>query len=334
MEFRKEINISKNELKIDYNSKLLLLGSCFIENIGKKLIDSRFRAIVNPFGVLYNPLSICQSLQFLLDQKQFTKDDLFLDKGSFNSLFFHSSFANTDSEIYLNRINESIKKASTQLLDTDVLIITFGTAYVYQDKNSNDIVANCHKLPASNFVRNRLSVDTIVENWSIIIKKLNQNNPNLKVLFTVSPIRHLRDGEHENQLSKSILLLAIDQLSNIFSNTFYFPSYEIVMDDLRDYRFYAEDMVHPNDLTIKYIWEKFSETFFENTTKSILDEWLKIGKSLNHRVLNQDSLEYKQFLKQTLLKLEIFQNKYPYFDCEKDVLLLKSKITQSRQKNS
>ncbi len=327
MEFRKKIDIPKSELRINHQTKILLLGSCFAENIGKQLLDNKFTVNVNPFGVLYNPASILQAISLLREDRIFTEEDVFLNQGVFRTYFHHSAFSSTNKEVFLQAINEKRKEASTSLKEADVLLITFGTTYVFSFKETDQVVSNCHKQPLNIFNRKKLSVDEIVSSWSELIKASLESNPNLKILFTVSPIRHWKDGAHNNQLSKAILLLAIDELMNKFSNLYYFPSYEIVLDELRDYRFYAEDMIHPNEVAVRYIWEVFNDTYFDDETKKLCQQWQNISRAMAHRPFNEDTDEHKQFLKQTLLKLKSIQNNYPYFDCENELIVLESKLS-------
>lgn len=325
MDFYTHIDISKSAFKINHQDKILMLGSCFIENIGSKLIDNKFNVNLNPFGILYNPQSIAQSLEILLDKRTFTESDLFEDGGIYNSYYHHSRFSGANKEECLNKINSSIGEASDVLKRGDILFITFGTSYVFRHKELDLIVSNCHKLPAKTFDRYRLTVEQIVDCWAVLISRMKEVNPDLKIIFTVSPIRHLKDGAHDNQLSKATLLLAVDELNKIADCT-YFPSYEIVLDELRDYRFYNEDMVHPNETSIKYIWKRFAETYFDRNTISIIEEWNKLHTAINHRAINQDSDEYKRFLDQTLLKLRTFAQKYPYICCNGELLLLESRM--------
>ncbi|MDU1904255.1 MAG: GSCFA domain-containing protein [Dysgonomonas sp.] len=329
MEFRKKIDIPVSDLQISHHSRMMLLGSCFIENIGQKLQEYKFNANINPFGISYNPASICQSLEILLDKKDFTEKDIFHHEGLYHTFFHHSAFSEEDKNQFLSNINNHREKASEDLKNADILFITFGTSYIYTQKQTNKVVSNCHKLPANHFERRRLSVSEIVDSWKSILFRLREVNPALKILFTVSPIRHWKDGAHNNQISKSVLLLSIDELSNSSDDIYYFPSYEIVLDELRDYRFYAEDMIHPNDTAIRYIWERFTETYFDKETIQINKQWQNIHKAISHRPFNEQTEEHKQFLRQTLLKLNELRNKYPYFECEKERLYLVDKLSQS-----
>lgn len=331
MEFRKKIEILQSELRINHQTKILLLGSCFAENIGQQLLENKFSVNVNPFGVLYNPASILQAIKLLQTDRTFTKDDVFENQGVFRTYFHHSAFSSSDGEAFLKTINQHREKASIHLKGADLLLITFGTAYVYNLKETGQVVANCHKQPSNIFDRNKLSVKQIVSSWTEFIEESLNINSNLKILFTVSPIRHWKDGAHNNQLSKATLLLAIDELMNKFSNLYYFPSYEIVLDELRDYRFYAEDMIHPSDVAIRYIWEIFNDTYFDEETKKLCRQWLNISRAIAHRPFNEGTQEHKQFLKQTLLKLQSIRNNYPYFDCEKELIFLENKLSSIKK---
>ncbi|NDW10541.1 GSCFA domain-containing protein [Dysgonomonas sp. 520] len=327
MDFRTEIELQKVPFGINHQSKLLLTGSCFVENIGRKLSSDKFDVMINPFGILYNPLSIAQSLHTALSGKIFDESDIFQHNGLFHSFQHHGDFSDIDPQKSLAKINNSLLLLRDNISSVDVCFITFGTSFVYFHNATNGVVANCHKLPAKEFTRRRVDLNEIVTVWNGLIESLRKVNPKIRLVFTVSPIRHWSDGAHDNQLSKAILLLAIDQLMKENDDVYYFPSYELVLDDLRDYRFYAEDMLHPNDLAISYIWEKFGEMFFENDTKQIVKEWNKLKKAIEHKPLNPESDEYQQFLKQTLLKLSDFCNKYPYFYCENEIKQLNNKLS-------
>lgn len=330
MEFRKKIDIPKPDFEIGHQSRLMLFGSCFAENIGQYFTDNKFRADVNPFGVLYNPSSIHQAIEILLREKDFTEKDVFEHQGLYHTFFHHSEFSDTDKDVFLQNINQKRIQATNSLRQADILLITFGTSYVFRHIEKGQIVANCHKLRASAFEHYRLSVDNIAESWSGLIEELREVNPSLKILFTLSPIRHWKDGAHNNQLSKATLLLAIDELAGRYNNLYYFPSYEIVLDELRDYRFYAEDMLHLNKTAIEYIWEVFSDTCFGAETRQICKEWQAIRKAIEHRPFNPDTKDHKQFLMQTLLKINELQRKYPYFDVEKETIYLTQKLSDNK----
>lgn len=331
MKFRTEIEAKKQGIEITHHCKLVMLGSCFAQNIGQRLEDAKFDITLNPFGVLYNPMSIAKALTLLIERKEFTTDDLFFDKGLYHSFYHHSSFSHTDKAACLTIINKELQKATKAIFEANTLLVTFGTSYVYEYIETSEVVGNCHKLPASDFKRYRLSVEGIVKTWSDLIQKLHGINPELKIIFTVSPIRHLRDGAHDNQLSKATLLLAIDSICQSVKDASYFPSYEIVLDDLRDYRFYDSDMVHPNELAIEYIWNIFSETYFSEKTQAIIKEWIKLKKAIDHKPFNRGTGEHIHFLKQTLLKLKEFSRKYPFICLSSDINHLEEQIQLAKK---
>ena len=326
MEFRKKIDIPKSELEINHQSELFLMGSCFIENIGKYLADNKFKVSLNPFGVLYNPLSIADSIEMLLDEKVFTKEDVFFDKGLYHSFYYHSSFSSSDAALFLEKINKARCEATKKLKSADVLVFTFGTSFVYEYIKTEKIVNNCHKVDPKEFYRIRLNEELIASRWLSLISKIRSINPTVKIMFTVSPIRHWKDGAHGNQLSKATLLLAIDRIINNEEACYYFPSYEIMIDELRDYRFYADDMIHPSSLAVEYIWQRFSDSHFSDSTKEIIKKWNKLLPAINHRPFNQETEEHKHFIRQTLLKLQEFQDKYPYFYCDTEIKLMQDKL--------
>ena len=234
----------------------------------------------------------------------------------------HGSFSAFTPEETLHAINSRLHHAYKKLPELNWLMVTMGTAYVYKQKESGQVVANCHQLPESHFLRYRLSVEEIVEDYTALITEMSALNPELKWLFTVSPIRHIRDGMHANQLSKSTLLLAIDRLQQLFpERVFYFPSYEIILDELRDYRFYADDMLHPSPLAIRYLWERFSETFFSSETKQVIVAVQDIRRDLAHKPFHPESEAYQRFLGQIVLKIERLIGKYPYLDFQKETEL-------------
>lgn len=303
MEFKTTLNFKKEDFSISYQDPILLIGSCFIEHIGKKLSSLKFSTCVNPTGVVYNPISIQKTIEILLNNRRFTKQDLFFHGGLWNSFSHHSRFSDKDQSICLEKINSEIETSVSFFKTCKFLFLTFGTAFVYE-LESGEVVSNCHKLPAKTFIKRMLSVDEIYENYKNLIQKIQTLNPEIKIVFTVSPIRHLADGFHQNQLSKSTLLLAIDRICQNSTNTYYFPSYELVLDDLRDYRFYAQDMAHPNELAVAYVWEYFSESYFDKTTKAMIKKVESIIRDLNHKPFNPDSDEYRKFQEQLQRKID------------------------------
>ena len=312
--FRTIIEIEPSKQKISYENQLITIGSCFSENIGQRLKNAYFQVDSNPFGVLFNPVSIKNSLDILLEKKLFTENDIFRN-GSLWSSFFHSTlFSSVDQTECLTKINNRIEAAINHLQQADYLLITFGTAWVYLLKETGELVSNCHKLPSNNFIRKRLSIEEIEEAYIVLLEKLHQFNPELHIIFTVSPIRHWNDGAHENNISKSILHLAIEALRKRYDFIDYFPAYEILLDELRDYRFYATDMFHPSDTAIDYIWKRFSETYFADETLLIKTELEQLSAQLNHRSINPDSQEHKAFIQSLEKKKKLLTQKYPFLN--------------------
>lgn len=325
MEFRTLVDLPTKELSITHSDKILLLGSCFSENIGKRLVASKFNCELNPFGVLYNPFSIANAIECLQEKTTFSVSSLFEYRGLYHSFMHHGSFSAASFEVCLTNINERLLSATNQFSELNYLLITFGTAYVYQYNESGEVVANCHKLPDNKFTRRLLTVDQIVTKYRLLITDLLNNNTDLKILFSVSPIRHIKDGMHQNQLSKSTLLLAIDMLKQEFPDSvYYFPSYEIVVDELRDYRFYAEDMLHPSLVAVNYLWESFVNSYLSAHTQQIMKEWDEINKALQHKPFRPESEQYKRFLTQIVLKIEQLKRKYPFLDVEKEIRLCRT----------
>jgi hypothetical protein len=284
MKFRTELPNLKYPFQISYTDSVLLLGSCFSAHIGAFLIEHRFQALSNPFGTLFNPVSIANAIKMTLNPELFTEDYHYFFDERFVSFAHHGSFSHQNKEQFITQINQQFNDTKTFLGHTDFLFITFGTAYCYKFIERDIIVANCHKIPNSQFEKFRLKIDEIVQIYQDILQMLKQFNPELKIVFTVSPVRHLGDGFHENQLSKAALHLAIEQFTNEES-VFYFPAYEILMDDLRDYRFYAEDLCHPAENAVHYIEEIFADSFFSQDTKEQFKFIEKENKLLNHRPL-------------------------------------------------
>ena len=307
--FRTKITIPTFNFNINHDDKFMMMGSCFAENMAMALLESGFQVDMNPFGTVYNPQSLASGIRNLLSRKKYATSDLFFHQGLYHSFSHHSRFSDISAENCIENINRRLETSADFLKSASILVVTYGTSYVYSLKSTGETVTNCHKLPDNHFTRKRLSVTDIVTDWDLLIKELKFYNPDLKLLFTVSPIRHWKDGAHENQLSKATLLLAIDELIRQNDFCHYFPSYEIVMDELRDYRFYAEDMLHPSSVAVEYIGKRFSDTFFTFETQSKVKEWQNIQKALKHKPFNPDSDEHKEFLRKTQERLENFGKK-------------------------
>jgi hypothetical protein len=327
-EFRTVINLQESDIKISYDSTLLFIGSCFSDNIGSKFKERRFEAGINPFGVLYNPESVKRGLEILLEKSIFDEGLLFEHRGLWNSFYHHGRFSGVDKKTVLKNINKNIIRGHELLKNAGFLFVTFGTSWVYRNVDDGMVVANCHKLPASRFNRFRLGVDDIVDGYDELIARMKEFNRDLKIIFTVSPVRHLKDGAHGNQLSKATLLLAVDKLTEKHENVFYFPAYELVMDDLRDYRFYADDMVHPSAQAVDYIWENISDVYFDKKAKVFVKEMDKIIKAREHRPFNEKSKEYQMFVSGLLRRLDEIKKQFTLAGLEEDIEIFKRKLAE------
>lgn len=305
MDFRTQVKPIRAPFDFSHTTPIVLMGSCFAENIGEKLSDHFFPVDSNPFGTLYNPASVAEGLRLLLNGKQLQASDLFFHEGAFHSFTHHSRFSASTEAGCLQKINERLQSSAIALRKAERLVVTLGTAWVYKLKADGRIVGNCHKLPERMFERVRLTVDEIVADWRGLIEWLRQANPCLKILFTVSPVRYWKEGANGNQLSKATLLLAVDELCRLYpDDVAYFPAYEILLDELRDYRFYADDMLHPSSLAIDYIWESFAASFVTPHSRALLKDLAGIRKALNHKPFNPENEAYRAFLKQTIEKAE------------------------------
>jgi lysophospholipase L1-like esterase len=288
---------------IDYNAKILLLGSCFSENIGDKLNYFKFQTSQNPFGILFHPKAIENLVTNAINEKKYLPEDLIFQNEHWHSFDAHSSLSTTDKNELLANLNSAIIATNKKLKEATHIIITLGTSWVYRFIETDVIVANCHKIPQKKFLKTLLSVDEITKSLKTTISHLKSVNKNIHILFTVSPVRHLKDGFTENMQSKSHLITAIHSIMKT-KNSSYFPSYEIMMDELRDYRFYAEDMIHPNKTAINYIWERFAETRISESSKLTMKEVETIQKGISHRPFNENSEQHQKFLTNLEIKKE------------------------------
>ena len=310
--FSTQVNIPHSPFEITFSDRILTLGSCFAENIGNKLLDAYFLTFINPFGVMYNPMSVCQGIRYLLGEKEFTADDLFQSGSLWNSFAHSSAYSATNPKETLQKINSRLLAARYFLKETNVMMITLGTAWVFELADNGKIVSNCHKQPASSFNRRRLSVDEIVSEFTNVLGLLHRQNPQMQFIFTVSPIRHWKDGAHENTVSKSTLHLAVDILEKQFDCVHYFPAFELMIDEMRDYRFYAADMLHPSDVAVDYIWQRFTDTYFSSQTQNLRKELEQLRSDLNHRPMHPETEEYRLFqLAVEKRKTRLIQN-YPF----------------------
>lgn len=304
------IDITPHRL-IDYSRPFLLLGSCFSEHIGSRLLESRFPGCVNPFGVLYNPQSILQALQRLWDNKPFTADELVHAGGLWHSFMHHGRFSSSDADTTLQHINSAYSQSALRIANVKTYLITFGSSWVYE--RNGEVVANCHKMPQKAFVQRRLTVDEIVLPWKQMIAQIQEQVPDAEFLFTVSPIRYREHGPLAAGTNKAVLLLAVEQLTQQ-PGVHYFPSYEIMMDELRDYRFYAADMIHPSDVAVGYIWERFKATQLTREAQTLLPRIEHLTKQLAHRPLHPDSDESHRFQQKLQEEIALLKQQYPHLD--------------------
>jgi len=296
MKFRTEIHIKKSEHRLSYRKPLLMMGSCFTENMGSYLSNYLFKCTVNPFGVTYNPFSLKKGIEALLYKEEYLPEDLQFRRELYFSFDHYTKFSDPVAESALEKINTSFQRAKDSLHQAGTLILTFGTAYTYKYLKSGEVVNNCHKIPASEFERRMLGIDEMVEPYLLLIDTLHTLNPDLHILFTLSPVRHLKDGLIENQKSKASLLMAIHRIVEARPvKCSYFPAYEIMMDDLRDYRYYKEDLLHPNEQAVDYIWQHFSENYIDAESLSIMKELDPVLKAFTHRPLHTSTKEYHTF---------------------------------------
>jgi len=328
MQFQIPIHIKPLQPFITYRDKLLLIGSCFTEHIGNHLLDVKFNVLQNPNGILFDPLSVCNSLVSYIQNKRYTEDDLFYLNECWHSWQHHSRFSGIDKKEVLENINASQQTAHVFLKDADWLIITLGSSFVYklllssslsERKGFGSEVANCHKAPAQTFNKHLLTIEETVTALDGTLFQLFHFNPKLKIIFTISPVRHLRDGVVENNRSKARLIEAVHHLVNKFDNLHYFPAYELVIDVLRDHRFYDIDLAHPNYAATQFVLEKFSENCFDENTRQLSEEIKKLTIAKNHKAFNPTSNQHKQFLQTQLEKAKALQLQLPYLNFSEEL---------------
>ena len=314
MQFTTQIPIPKSSQPIDYNSQVVSLGSCFAVNMGEKLNYFKFRNTINPFGILFHPLAIEKFIRYALQQKQFTESDIFYHNERWHCYDAHSDLSNPDKDKLINNLNTAVTATGIALREATHLIITLGTAWVYRHNTTGELVANCHKVPQKEFSKELLSPEIIKQSLENIVSMLQQANPDIHIIFTISPVRHIKDGFTENQWSKANLITALHETLTPASGAggLYFPSYEIMMDELRDYRFYAADMIHPNAIAIDYIWERFTESYISEEAHSTIKEVDAIQKGLQHRPFNAESEEHKAFLEKLQQRADKLKERYPH----------------------
>lgn len=324
MEFRLTFNIPPLLPPIRYEEKLLSVGSCFAENIGAYLAKYKFQILQNPHGILYNPLSIVHALHTYLDGKLYREEELFFYNDIWQSWDHHGRFAHMDRKTCLEMINTSQLAAIKRIKEADWLLITLGSSFVYNLKENGRLVGNCHKVPQQQFDKRLLTVEEVISSLDNCIHQLFTQNRKVKIIFSVSPVRYTRYGVVENKLSKAILILAVHQLVNKFDRLYYFPAYELVIDDLRDYRFYKADLLHPNEMAIQYVWEKFVAAAIDEPSRHILEDIESILQARAHRAMNPSSEKHRQFLRVYAQKTKFLQDACPFLDLQEELAYFQS----------
>jgi len=306
------IPLKQFENQIHIDSQLLLVGSCFVENIGRKLIDFKFKSVVNPFGILFHPEVIARTFEYAANTKKFTASDVLKVDEAYVSFDAHSQLNDTHQNGILENLNSALETLISSCGASSHIIITLGTAWGYDYKLEHKIVANCHKIPQREFDK-KLASPAQIENALIrIINSIYKLNTDVHIIFTVSPVRHIKDGFIENQRSKAHLITAIHNILDSHTDVGYFPSYELMMDELRDYRFYDRDLIHPNDLAVDYIWERFSSSYFSSETQAVLKRIDEVQRGLSHRAFNPESKNHQDFLKNLQNKIHNLQDSFPH----------------------
>jgi hypothetical protein len=324
MELRTIFNITPSPVKITYDDPVAFIGSCFAKEIGAQFKSGHLPVMINPAGTVYNPVSVCNTLDTITGRIKYSKEDLYDFKGTWLSFDHHSDFSSEDHDKVLGRINSGMEAAGRFLSGVKFLFITFGTARVFRWKISGKIVSNCHRIPSSEFTHELLTTGEICSLWTQQLDKLQLMFPKLKVVFTISPVRHWKDGAHGNQVSKSVLFLAVEELLAHPIKPGYFPAYELVMDDLRDYRFYDDDMLHPSASCIDYIWERFSECYFDKKTVELRNEVVKITKAFNHRLSVGSEIKNREFAESMLRRITSVENKIPALDLSEEKIYFRN----------
>ncbi len=315
-QFRTEVTPAKAAFGIEHSDAVMLIGSCFAESMAERLADSKFRVSVNPFGILFNPFSVVNALSRISSKRYYKEEDLVQVGDQWVSLDHHGSFNASDSETVLEAINKNIDEAHETLKKAKVLFVTTGTAWVYHHTERDQTVANCHKIPNTAFEKRLLSNQDTHLILRHIPQLLERLNPGLQIVFTVSPVRHWKDGAIENQRSKAQLVAASHAVVDEYEQCHYFPSYELLMDDLRDYRFYKTDMLHPTDQAVDYVWGKFGDTYFSNDTRAIMEDVKGLMQAVKHRPVDPESNSFQRFVKNQLELIQKLEARHPSLDLQ------------------
>ncbi len=307
--FRTEIIPQPSDINISLKDVVYMIGSCFTENIGRKFRAYKFDIQTSPFGIIYNPYSIFKLLKNSLSENLDDTGGIIENQGIFRHFDAHSDISATTRQELEKKLIDAYAQSRKKLLKAKVLIVTLGTSIVFKHNKYNDIVANCHKIPSPEFEERLLTPDEILDSFDRFYRKLTTINKDVKIIFTVSPVRHVRSTLIRNSVSKSILRLAVHLLCDNYSHIEYFPSYEIILDDLRDYRFFKPDLVHPDEVAVDYVWEKFKNVYFDEETRKFIVEWDKIIKAVSHKPFNPASREHQQFIDNTITRLRQFEGR-------------------------
>ena len=326
MNFRTELKIEKSDFSLNHDQKIVSFGSCFAEEMAARLSYLKFNVLANPFGILFHPLAIENALQRIQSKTFYTEEEISNLDDIYFSWDHHSSFNSLSEKETLKNINDALLFATDFIEDADVVLITLGTSWIYKIKELELVVANCHKVPQKHFEKVLLTENQIIKSLQKCIEIIKEMAPNANIIFTVSPVRHIKDGIVENNVSKARLLSAIYEVNSVNDDTLYFPSYELLMDDLRDYRFYADDLLHPNKQAVDYIWEKFSETFFENETALLNKQIDKMMLAFQHRPFNEDSVAHQKFISNSIEQMHEIMRKNPSVDFQHEIMQFKSKL--------
>ncbi|MDH7462665.1 GSCFA domain-containing protein [Chitinophagaceae bacterium 26-R-25] len=319
MDFMLDINIKSPDVPVQYGENIMLMGSCFTEHIGNRLEELKFNTLQNPNGILFDPVSVCKSLVSYIENKQYTADDLFYLNELWQSWQHHSRFSGMDQQNVLAQINASQQRAHDFLMNADWLIVTLGSSFSYRLAENNESVANCHRAPAQTFRKHLLSIEETVTSLDTTMHRLFHFNKKLKIIFTISPVRHIRDGVVENNRSKARLLEAVHHMVNKFDRLHYFPAYELVIDVLRDYRFYDVDMVHPNYPATEFVFEKFVQHYFSDASKDLMKEIRQIAIARRHRSMQPATNAHQQFLKSHYDKAQKLSAQHPFLDLSEEM---------------
>lgn len=318
------VNIQPSANKITHQKYVLLFGSCFSEHIGDKLKAYHFNVCSNPTGVLYNPSSIISAINRVISERPYTRSEIFLHQQLWRSWDHHSRFSSPDPDDTLSMMNKQLEVAINHLKNIDFLFLTPGTSSVYRNCETGKIVANCHKFPHCTFSQELLSPELIIQQFSTLFDELLKKHPSLTIAFTLSPVRYINDSLHKNQVSKSYLMTAIYELEKRYPQVYYFPAYEIMMDELRDYRFYNQDLIHPNETAISIIWERFQQSFFTERVISFIKDYAPVLLSYGHRIQFRDLDSTRTFANSILSILEKLCQKYPDINLDNDFDYFKS----------